>query len=755
MQRVANDITARLTQLLKDPPDLTTYLRAHADSIAQALHPVGLSYEMVSGGVLKRVLLSNLDSLGYRRSPEQESSFQKAAGQALRNGRPVVLEPNLAPAEGLHGLQPEDSPAPEELPLFNRTAFQQFFIPILLGGAGVGVLHIWFHPSDSDGSRARQALLSHACGEIELYLKSRKLGDVSQELTRLSTYSHLLQELAGDLDLESVAWNIVNYARESVACDRVCLFIATDYGRTARSAETVRFDYDYELTACSGLKKPHPRSEHAVILKGVARKLTELALARTVSLQTSEPAKSAAPEKTAATKPSTDAIPSGASPNGHLPSAAITGPQGENSSSRAPATGGTADSRREPAEAGSAEQEQPKQARPGAVARPQIQLTLIQRDPSKTASRPPEVNEYFEVLPMNWATVLPLFDRRNGVCGIVLFEGTKQPEKLEASFLHMRDLAVSAGRTLGTTLHLNKQRSMRAAQRWISFRQKLVDTPAKRWLMKVGLPVAIVLALLLFPITYHVKGQAQLIPATQNTLPVLSPSTLLSVSVQEGQMVTKGQVLARFDTTELELQLRQAMDEYRRALVESDAARNARNEPQMQMARLSAAKWQAQAEKIGNDIGNSTIRAPFDGMVLGAQSLSNRIGQYMRQGEPVMAIADPNHWQVKVGLSEQDITYLQRHMPADRPVPAELKLAADPTTAYPLQLTSRGQLAYGLDIVEGKYFFGVVLPLDLDLAESTLVKSGFSGRVAFEVNKRPVGYVLFRDFTNFVRYRFL
>lgn len=733
VQRVANDITARLTQLLKDPPDLTGYLRAHADCLVQALSPVGLSYEMLSGNTLKRVLVSNLESLGYRTSPEQEASFQKAAASALKSGKQVVIESHVVPAAGLHGLQPEDAPAPDELPLFNRTPFHQFFVPILLTGAPVGVLHIWFRPPEGNGTQIRQALLSHACGEIELYLKSRRLGDISQELTRLSTYSHLLQELAGDLDLESVTWNIVNYARESMACERVCLFVATDYGRTARSTATVRFDYEYELFACSGLKKPHPRSEHAVILKRMARKLAEMALARAVA---KAPITGTEHTASADSTPRANGTASAPQTNGSQP----------------PSHG---DSPAAASQDGPAKQQETDRVKPTPASRTQIQLTLIQRDPAKTATRPAEVNEYFEVLPMNWATVLPLFDRQNGVCGIVLFEGVKQPEKLEASFLHMRDLAVSAGRSLGTSLHWNKQRALRTAHRWISFRQKLVNTPAKRWLTKVALPAAIIIAVLLFPVTYNVKGRANVIPAVQNTLPVLSPATLLSVSVQEGQMVAKGQVLATFDTTELALQLRQAMDEYRRALVESDAARNAGNEAQMQMSRLTAAKWQAQVEKLDNDIRNSTIRAPFDGMVLGAQSLANRIGQYMRQGEPIMAIADPHHWQVKVALTEQDITYLQRHMPSDRPVPAGLKLAADPTKTFPLELSSPAQLAFGLDTVEGKYFFGVVLPLQLDVSQSTLVKSGFSGRVSFDVNRRPLGYTLFRDFFNFLRYRFL
>ncbi len=729
VQRVANDITARLTQLVKDPPDLASYLRAHADCIAQVLQPSGFSYEMVSGSTLQRVLSSNVESLGYRQSPEQEAAFQKAAKIAINKGRQVMMEPNVRPSEGLHGLQPEDSPAPDELPLFNQTPFQHYFVPIPLGKISVGVLHAWFPASDANGVQVRQILLRHVCGEVELYLKARQQSDVSQELTRLNTYSRLLQELAGDTDLESVTWNIVNYARESLSCERVCLFVATDYGRTSRSKETIRFDYEYELFACSGLKKPHPRSEHAVILKRMARKLAEMSLSRVLATK-AEPGPEDTPRPV----------------NGSA--AAARQDDSRASGSRQDAT----DTSGETSNTAKNEDAAPK---PTTAPRQQIQLTLIQRDPSKTASRPPEVNDYFDVLPMNWATVLPLFDRQNGVCGILLFEGNKPAEKLETSFLQMRDLAISAGRSLGTSLQWNKQRSLRAAQHWISFREKLVQTPARRWLVNVALPIALIAAVLLYPVTYHVKGQAAVIPAVQNTLPVLSPSTLLSVAVQEGEIVTKGQLLATFDTTELQLQFRQAMEEYRRALVESDAARGLGNEAQMQMARLTAAKWLAQAEKIDNDIKNSTLRAPFDGMVLGAQSLSNRIGQYLRQGEPAMEIVEPHHWRVKVSVSEQDITYLQRHFKEGQVVPAELKLAADPTKSYPLQLTDRSQLAYGLDVSSGKYFFGTVLPLEIDATQSALFKSGFSGRVSFSVNRRPIGYVLFRDFFNFLRYRLL
>lgn len=751
LQRLANDITARLAQLLKDPPDLTSYLSAHANCIAQGLHPVGLNYEMLSGNNLQRVLASNRESLDYRKSPEQEQSFQKAAKIVISQGRLMVMEPNVLPAEGLHGLQPEDSPAPEDLPLFNQTPFQHFLVPILVGTTAVGVLHVWFQPSDANGTQIRQTILRHACGEIELYLKSRRLSDITQELTRLSTYSHLLQELAGDVDLESVTWNIVNYARESVACDRVCVFVATDYGHATRSVEGVYLDYDYELFACSGIKKPHPRSEHAVILKGVARKLTEMALARTPQVSPRPELVGPASAGQTSTKPAANgaAVPMAPSGNGNSNAAEAEKPEPVPTRVSPEPTGSKAESA-----AKSERGDDAGSTGPAKPPRPQIQLTLIQRDPSKTAARPREVNEYFEVLPMNWATVLPLFDRQNHVCGIVLFEGNRPPEKLETSFLHMRDLAVSAGRSLGTSLHWNKHRSLRLAQWSISFRDNLLNTPAKKLLINYALPITLLIASLIMPVTYRVKGEASIVSATHTTLPVLTPARLLSISVREGQIAKSGELLATFDTTELQLQHRQALQEYQRALVESDAALAAGNEAQMQMSRLSAAKASAMAEKLSNDIRLSSLRAPFDGMVLGAQSLTNRIGQYFRQGEPALEIVDPQNWQVKVALREQDIDFMERRLQEKSVVPATLKLAADPATAYDLKLSNSSQLAYGLDISSGKYFFGAVLPLELAETQGALFKSGFSGRVSFDVATRPLGYVLFRDFANFIRLKF-
>ena len=703
-QQILAGIAARLAQLAKDPPDLLAYLRAHAECVAGAFRPVGFAYEMLNGSVFQTLLQGNLESLDYKDSPEQENAFQRARDLAAHERKPVVLPPHTRQTSALRERLATDSPAPDELAVFNRTSFEQLFIPFSGGESIAGVLHIWFPPSPN--SQTRVNLLRQLCNEIEPYLKAHRAQSAFQEVTRLSTYARLLEELTGDIDLDSIGWKLVNYAREAVACERVCLFIADDYDQVVRpNSPADQLQFKFRLQACSGLKKPHPKSEQAVVLQEVAQKLTEMSLARP---------------------------PADGSANGALPSSAIApgtpGPNGEREIVTGP----------------------PRADKDG----PRTRLTLMMRDPSKTDSRPPEVNEYFEVMPMNWATVIPLFDRDGRVCGILLFEGVKLDEKLAAMLKPMLELAASAGKSLGTTLYLTQHRSVRLARRFVALHQEYVNTPAKRKWTSYGLPFVLIAAVLAVPIPYTVKGNAEVLPVNQSTLPALVGTRLLEVDVHEGEAVKKGQVLARFDTTDIRLQLAQEEQEYQRSLVESDHALSLNNEAQMEISRLNADKALAVVEKLRLDISRAVLRAPFDGMVLGAQNLSTRVGEIMRMGEPALQVVDPSAWQVRASLKERSLIILDKRLRRFGPVPATLRLAANPAHKYDLTLTASRQLAYGLDTTTGEYLFTAMLPLNVSINQKEFLKAGFTGQLTFDVGIRPIAYVLFIDFYEFLKIRF-
>ena len=68
-----------------------------------------------------------------------------------------MLEPNSFPAgtEAMRGLKVEDAPAPDQLPLFNKTPFQHFFVPITLDSGVVGILRVWFGNPDPELRQSR------------------------------------------------------------------------------------------------------------------------------------------------------------------------------------------------------------------------------------------------------------------------------------------------------------------------------------------------------------------------------------------------------------------------------------------------------------------------------------------------------------------------------------------------------------------------------------------------------------------------
>ena len=72
-----------------------------------------------------------------------------------------------------------------------------------------------------------------------------------------------------------------------------------------------------------------------------------------------------------------------------------------------------------------------------------------------------------------------------------------------------------------------------------------------------------------------------------------------------------------------------------------------------------------------------------------------------------------------------------------------------------MELGNSEQLAYGLDTLVGEYQFTAMLPLNTVLDDAAFLKSGFTGQISFEAGTHPLAYVLFKDFVDFIRVRFL
>ncbi len=720
VQQVVAGISAQLAQLAKNPPDLTAYLRAHANLLNQALRPQGLTYEILSGNSFKRLFSVNLKQLKLDENPAQDESFRKAVNEVAAGKKPMVFPPGSRSKDGSENLAIDTAVTSERLTLFNDTPFEQFFIPIPMESKVAGVLHAWFKPVNNDTTKTRLLLLKHFCEEIVLYFRSRRADDLTQEITRVNTYSHLLEDLAGDIDLDSVAWNIVNFARETVDCERVSIFNVKDFPNQNGHG------LEFEILACSGLKRPHARSEHAEILKDLVRELAIFTLSDTETMQ----------------KQKVETANSTVTPQ----IVEQTAEQSEKGKAvlRAP---GLKDQSKEK----SKETEKPSLTLPSGD-RPKFHLTFTYRDPEKVASRPEAINQYFDSIPMNWATSLPLFDREGLVCGILLFEGRDNEEKAKSTFIHMRDLAYSGGRSLGTSLYWNKRRSFKVIKEIARLKTRYVNTDKRKLMLKVGLPIVIALLILCLPFKFKIRGDTFLRPTKFQSLPSMVSARLDKVFVREGQSVNEGDILAVLESRDLKLQLLQAQQDYQRYIAVSDMARNMGDETQMQISQLNARKSAATIDKLRYEIAHAEVRAPFSGIVIGPSNLQMRVGDVLKVGEPVVEMAKPGNWEVKIDVREQDLVFLERFMSKHDTVTSEVKFNADLTKTYTLELNDTDQLAYGLETGNGDYSFAVVLPMDESI-DSENLKMGYTGNAAFIIGRRPLAYIMFRDVVHFFRVR--
>ena len=474
----------------------------------------------------------------------------------------------------------------------------------------------------------------------------------------------------------------------------------------------------YEILACSGLKRPHTKSEQAEILKELVKALADYSLDSEDNAKSQNPAVADPPDKGDAQL--TETVQEDIKPD------EIEKPARESTEQPAPALA------------------------PGE--RPQYRLVFTYRESGKEEDRPDAVNLYFDAIPMNWATTIPLFDRESNICGILLFEGQKDPDKVKSTFLQMRDLAYSGGRALGTSLYWHNRRSLRIAHSVARINTHYTKTRRRRLLTKIMLPVTILSLFMCLPVSFKIRGGATLRPTSYQTLPAMVASRVIDVLVKEGDSVSRGDLLAVLDSRDLRLQLQQAEQEYQRNMAESDLALNMGNETRMQVAQLNAWQSAALADKLRYELSMTEIRAPFDGIVVGPLNLSMRVGQVLKIGEPVLEMAEPGKWEAKIEVREQDLIYLDRLLSEKKTIPVEIKFNADPTRIHYLEVNDPSQLAYGLETRSGNYAFALVVPFD-DISGAEELKMGYSGRATFNTGKRALAFVLFRDFIHFLKLR--
>ncbi len=178
--------------------------------------------------------------------------------------------------------------------------------------------------------------------------------------------------------------------------------------------------------------------------------------------------------------------------------------------------------------------------------------------------------------------------------------------------------------------------------------------------------------------TVRFTGTTQ--PVDQTIVKARVPGRLAEVLVREGDKVTKGQVLARFEEAELQSKVnerRSALDAARadarwtsrdRSDKESLASRNIVSQSAADLARATAenrssmvAVAEAQLEVAMRNLGDAQVVAPFDGVV--GERLANQ-GESLPVDGKILALLDTSHVEIAAQMPAADVVRLRVDQPA-------------------------------------------------------------------------------------------
>ncbi|MEM8790524.1 MAG: HlyD family efflux transporter periplasmic adaptor subunit [Pseudomonadota bacterium] len=205
-----------------------------------------------------------------------------------------------------------------------------------------------------------------------------------------------------------------------------------------------------------------------------------------------------------------------------------------------------------------------------------------------------------------------------------------------------------------------------------------------------------------------------------------------------GDLVQEGDVLAALDERDLQIELLRWSTDLDRYQGEYDQALAARDAPSARIARANIAQSQARIDLVEAQLARSTLRAPFDAIVISGD-LSQALGAAIRRGEELFQLAPLQSYRVQLSVDETDL---------DEVVVGQsggLVLSALPNQQYDVEVT---QITPVFEAREGK---NVALVEAEIRGTGEAIRPGMSGVAKIGVEERLLIDIWTRPLIDWIR----
>lgn len=190
--------------------------------------------------------------------------------------------------------------------------------------------------------------------------------------------------------------------------------------------------------------------------------------------------------------------------------------------------------------------------------------------------------------------------------------------------------------------------------------QALLSLPRSRvergWLRRLRAPAifAIVVAAIAFiPVPDHAELPAKVVSAQQRDLIAPVSAVLNELAIEEGDLVSKGDLIASFDDGDLQLEASSERAHLAAALTKMQTARRERDAATQKDLELEVAQIEARIARIDAELVYYQLRSPISGIVV-SNLAKDLVGARLPMGEELAQISSIDQLLLEAWVSESD-----------------------------------------------------------------------------------------------------
>ena len=268
---------------------------------------------------------------------------------------------------------------------------------------------------------------------------------------------------------------------------------------------------------------------------------------------------------------------------------------------------------------------------------------------------------------------------------------------------------------------------------------KKKTSASTRWIVPLGI-LALVLAMWI-PVTYRVRCNAVIEPATRRFAVAPFDGLVLMGFAEPGDLVKQGEVLAEIDGRTIRWELSGVTAERRQSLRQREIELTDRNIPKAFLAELENERLTAEESVLKFKRENLQVRSPVDGVVLSG-SLERSEAASVETGQVLFEIGQMNPIKVQLAVPAEDIAQVSVGDP--------VKIWIDGQEDEPIK-AAIARIQPRSEIRDARNVFVAEIEVD---NESERFRPGMKGSVRIDGRKRTLGWTLFHKPINYMRSRF-